>query len=91
MGMATFGLRNLVRSPLRLAVVGLLIGFPFFLLLVMQTIGDAVHRQTDLLKRTVDNTLQLRSRGSMGHVNMVGSSDSGTSSGARCDSPSLRS
>lgn len=75
MGMAKFGLRNLFRSRLRLAVVALLIGFPFFLLLVMQAIGDAVQRQTDLLKRTVDNTLQLRARGSMGHVNMVGSSD----------------
>jgi ABC-type antimicrobial peptide transport system permease subunit len=55
--------------------VALLIAFPFFLLLVMQAIGDAVHRQTALLRRTVDNTLQLRARGSMGHVNMVGSSD----------------
>ncbi len=75
MGMARFGFRNLFRSRLRLAVVALLIGFPFFLLLVMQAIGDAVHRQTELLKRTVDNTLQLRARGSMGHVNMVGSAD----------------
>ena len=75
MGMARFGLRNLFRSRLRLAIVALLIGFPFFLLLVMQAIGDAVQRQTDLLKRTVDNTLQLRARGSMGHVNMVGSSE----------------
>lgn len=75
MGMARFGVRNLFRSPLRLAIVALLIAFPFFLLLVMQAIGNAVHRQTDLLKRTVDNTLQLRARGSMGHVNMVGSSE----------------
>ncbi len=75
MGMARLGFRNLFRSRLRLAVVALLIAFPFFLLLVMQGIGDAVHRQTELLKRTVDNTLQLRARGSMGHVNMVGSSD----------------
>ena len=75
MGMARFGLRNLFRSRLRLAIVALLIAFPFFLLLVMQAIGDAVYRKTELLKRTVDNTLQLRARGSMGHVNMVGSSD----------------
>lgn len=75
MGMARFGLRNLARSKLRLALVALLIGFPFFLLLVMQAIGDAVQRQTELLKRAVDNTLQLRARGSLGHVNMVGSSD----------------
>jgi ABC-type antimicrobial peptide transport system permease subunit len=75
MGMARFGVRNLFRSWSRLAVVALLIAFPFFLLLVMQAIGDAVQRQTELLKRSVDNTLQLRARGSMGHVNMVGSSD----------------
>jgi ABC-type lipoprotein release transport system permease subunit len=73
--MARFGLRNVGRSKVRLAVVVLLIGAPFFLLLVMQQIGEAVQRQTELLKRTVDNTLQLRARGSMGHVNMVGSSD----------------
>ncbi len=75
MGMVKFGIKNLFRSPRRLAIVGLLIAFPFFLLLVMQAIGEAVQRQTELLKRTVDNTLQLRARGSMGHVNMVGSSD----------------
>jgi ABC-type antimicrobial peptide transport system permease subunit len=75
MGMARFGLRNLGRSKVRLAVVALLIGGPFFLLLVMQQIGEAVRHQTGALKRTVDNTLQLRARGSMGHVNMVGSSD----------------
>ncbi len=75
MGMARFGLRNLGRSKVRLAVVALLIAAPFFLLLVMQQIGEAVQRQTELLKRSVDNTLQLRARGSMGHVNMVGSSD----------------
>jgi len=73
MGMARFGLRNVGRSKVRLAVVALLIGGPFFLLLVMQQIEEAIQRQTDLLKRTVDNTLQLRARGSMGHVNMVGS------------------
>lgn len=75
MSMARFGLRNLGRSKLRLAVVTLLIGGPFFLLLVMQQIGEVVQHQTELLKRTVNNTLQLRARGSMGHVNMVGSSD----------------
>lgn len=75
MSMARFGLRNAGRSKVRLAMVMLLTGGPFFLLLVMQQIGEAVQRQTDLLKRTVDNTLQLRARGSMGHVNMVGSSD----------------
>ena len=75
MGMARLGLRNLVRRKGRLVVVALLIGIPFFLLLVMQALGDAVQRHTELLKRNVDTALQLRARGSMGHVNMVASSD----------------
>ncbi|MDR7553939.1 MAG: hypothetical protein QN117_13245 [Armatimonadota bacterium] len=66
MGMARFGLRNAGRSKVRLVVVALLIGAPIFLLLVMQQIGEAIERQTELLKRTVNNTLQLRARGSMG-------------------------
>ena len=72
MTMLRIGARNLWRSKLRLALVAALIGAPFFLLLVMQSIGDAVQRQTETLKQNVNNTLQLRARGSMGHVNMVG-------------------
>lgn len=73
--MIGFGLRNLFRSTPRLAIVAVLIGLPFFLFLVMQTIGAAMNAQTELLKRSVDNALQLRARGSMGHVNMVGNED----------------
>lgn len=72
MTMLRFGARNLWRSKLRLLLVAVLIGAPFFLLLVMQSIGEAVERQTEALKSSVNNTLQLRARGSMGHVNMVG-------------------
>lgn len=72
MTMLRVGVRNLWRSKLRLIVVAALIGAPFFLLLVMQSIGDAVQRQTETLKQNVNNTLQMRARGSMGHVNMVG-------------------
>lgn len=75
MTMLRIGMRNLWRSKLRLVIVAALIGAPFFLLLVMQSIGDAVRRQTDTLKENVNNTLQLRARGSMGHVNMVGNED----------------
>lgn len=75
MTMVGIGVRNLWRSKLRLGLVAALIGMPFFLLLVMQSIGDAVERQTDALKQNVNNTLQLRARGSMGHVNMVGNED----------------
>ena len=75
MTMLRIGVRNLWRSKLRLVLVAALIGSPFFLLLVMQSIGDAVERQTETLKQNVNNTLQLRARGSMGHVNMVGNED----------------
>ena len=75
MTMLRIGVRNLWRSKLRLVLVAALIGAPFFLLLVMQSIGDAVQRQTETLKQNVNNTLQLRARGSMGHVNMVGNED----------------
>ena len=75
MTMIRIGARNLWRSKLRLVIVAALIGAPFFLLLVMQSIGDAVERQTDILKESVNNTLQLRARGAMGHINMVGNED----------------
>lgn len=70
--MILLGLRNLVRNKLRLALVVLLIAIPFFLLLVMQAIGGAVQNQTAIPTRDVNTLLQLRARGSMGHVNMVG-------------------
>lgn len=72
MRMVSLGLRNLLRNRLRFAVVVLLIGFPFFFLLIFQAISSAVRAQTELLKRTVDAALQVRARGSMGHVNMMG-------------------
>lgn len=72
MGMIILGLRNLLRNKLRLVLVAILIGVPFFLLLTMQSIGDAVQRQTAVLTENVNTILQLRARGSMGHVNMVG-------------------
>ncbi len=72
MGMILLGLRNLFRNKLRLVVVVLLIAVPFFLLLTMQAIKGAVENQTAILTRDVNTLLQLRARGSMGHVNMVG-------------------
>lgn len=71
MGALTFGLRNLARNKVRLVLVAILIGVPFFLLLALQSIGDAVGRQTTVLTRDVNTNLQLRARGSMGHVNMT--------------------
>jgi ABC-type antimicrobial peptide transport system permease subunit len=71
--MIALGVRNLLRNKLRLVVVTLLIGFPFFLLLALQAIGATVRAYTEVLKQGVDTHLQLRAKGSMGHVNMVGS------------------
>lgn len=72
MGMISLGLRNLLRNKVRLVLVAILIGIPFFLLLAMYSIGDAVERQTSVLNQNVNTVLQLRGRGSMGHINMVG-------------------
>jgi ABC-type antimicrobial peptide transport system permease subunit len=73
MRMIVLGVRNLWRNKLRLVVVALLIGLPGALLLALQVIDAAVQAQTAALKRGVDTNLQLRAKGSMGHVNMVGS------------------
>ncbi len=73
--MVLFGLRNAARNKLRLVLVAVLIGLPYFLLLAMAAIGNAVERHTEGLLANVNNTVQLRARGSMGHVNMVGNQD----------------
>lgn len=72
MGTIAFGLRNLLRHKARLALVVAVIAIPVFLLLALYAIGDAVVRQTAVLTQEVNTVLQLRARGSMGHVNMVG-------------------
>lgn len=72
MRMVALGFRNLLRNKLRLLVVALLIGFPFFLFLAFQAIGAGVRAYTEALKQGVDTNLQARAKGSMGHVNMVG-------------------
>jgi len=71
MGMVLLGLRNLFRNKLRLMIVVLLLATPLFLLLAMQSIADAVSRQTTTLMQDVNTVLQLRARGSMGHINMI--------------------
>lgn len=71
MGMIFLGLRNLLRNKSRLVLIAVLIGVPFFLLLAVRSIGEAVDQQTAEMNRNVNTVLQLRSRGSMGHVNMT--------------------
>jgi ABC-type antimicrobial peptide transport system permease subunit len=70
MSMVVLGLRNLLRNKARLVLIACLIAVPVFLLLAMESIGEAVQRQTSVLTRDVNTVLQLRARGSMGHVNM---------------------
>jgi ABC-type lipoprotein release transport system permease subunit len=72
-GMMLHGLRNLGRSQRRLVITALLLGFPIFILLMLQAIEAAVQAYLAEMKRHVDNAVQVRARGSMGHVNMVGS------------------
>ena len=71
MGMVFLGLRNLLRNKSRLVLIAVLIGAPFFLLLAMQSVGEAVDQQTAEMNRNVNTVLQLRARGSLGHVNMT--------------------
>jgi ABC-type lipoprotein release transport system permease subunit len=74
MRMVILGARNVLRNKVRLVVVALLIAFPLFLLLAFQAMGATVRHYTEALKQGVDTSLQLRAKGSMGHVNMVGNS-----------------
>ena len=71
MGALGFGLRNLFRNKIRTALVVVVIAIPFFLLLALQAIGGAVEQQSAKLMHDVNTLLQLRARGSMGHVNMI--------------------
>src|SRR5919106_1534039 len=73
MGMMVHGFRNLRRSTRRVVITALLLGFPVFILLMLQVIETGVHSYLDEMKRHVNNAVQVRARGSMGHVNMVGS------------------
>lgn len=73
--MIAFGLRNALRSLPRFALVAALIGVPFFLMLTLHAIGRAVDAYSERLLHGVNDTLQIRAAGSMGHVNMVAQSD----------------
>lgn len=75
MSMIWLGLRNLARSWLRLFVVLGLLGVAFYLALTMTAIGNSMSARTEALQGSVNNTLQLRARGSMSHINMVRNDD----------------
>jgi hypothetical protein len=54
-------------------IIALLLGFPVFILLMLQAVESGVQYYLEELKRHVNTAVQVRARGSMGHVNMVGS------------------
>jgi ABC-type antimicrobial peptide transport system permease subunit len=75
MSMIWLGLRNLTRSRLRLLIALGLLAIAFYLALTMTAIGNSMSARTEALQQSVNNTLQLRPRGSMGHINMVRNDD----------------
>ncbi len=64
------GIKNVWRNPARLIIVALLISIPMFLVLVINVISADVKGSTETLKANVNNTLQIRAKGVLGHVNM---------------------
>jgi ABC-type antimicrobial peptide transport system permease subunit len=75
MSMIWLGLRNLTRSRLRLLITLGLLAIAFYLALTMTAIGNSMTARTQALQQSVNNTLQMRARGSMGHINMVRNDD----------------
>jgi cell division protein FtsX len=65
MSMVNMGVRNLMRNKPRLLLTAVLIAVPFFLLLAMQSIGQAVQKQAEVLTREVNTVVQLRATCSM--------------------------
>jgi len=68
-----YGFRNIFRNKVRLLVMAFLLGLPFALLFLMYGIDQGIRQQTAFFKSQVNNSIQVRAKGSMGHVNMVGS------------------
>lgn len=64
------GIKNVRRNPTRLIIAVLLISIPMFLVLVVNVLSVGVAEDTATLKETVNNKLQIRAKGAMGHVNM---------------------
>jgi ABC-type lipoprotein release transport system permease subunit len=70
MNTISLSIKNLLRNPARLIIVALLISIPMFLVLVVNVFSTSITADTETLKENVNNTLQIRAKGAMGHVNM---------------------
>jgi ABC-type lipoprotein release transport system permease subunit len=69
------GIKNIQRNPIRLIVVILLISIPMFLVLASNGFSTGIKESTETLKENVNNKLQIRAKGALGHVNMLYSQD----------------
>jgi ABC-type lipoprotein release transport system permease subunit len=72
MGMILYGLKNVGRYKIRTLTVMVLIALPFFALLMMSSVEDAMNNQIRRIQENVGTLIQIRPRGSLGHINQAG-------------------
>jgi ABC-type antimicrobial peptide transport system permease subunit len=72
MGMIRYGLKSVVRYKMRTLSVMVLIALPFFVLLMMSSVEDAMNNQIKRIEGNVGTLIQIRPRGSLGHINQAG-------------------
>ncbi len=65
-------MKNIWRSRVRTLMVVVLIALPFFALMMMSSVEDAIDSQITRIKENVGILIHLRPRGSLGHVNQAG-------------------
>ncbi len=68
-------IKNIQRNPIRLVVVVLLISIPMFFVLASNGFSAGIKESTETLKESVNNKLQMRAKGALGHVNMLSGQD----------------
>jgi ABC-type lipoprotein release transport system permease subunit len=72
MGMILYGLKNVKRHKMRTLTVMILIALPFFVLLMMSSVENAMNYQIKRIQENVGTLIQIRPRGSLGHINQAG-------------------
>ncbi len=72
MGMLLYGLKNVGRYKIRTLTVMVLIALPFFVLLMMSSVENAMNNQIRRIQENVGTLIQIRPRGSLGHINQAG-------------------
>ncbi len=72
MGMLLYGLKNVGRNKMRTLIVVVLVALPFFVLLMMSSVENAMNYQIKRIQENVATLIQIRPRGSLGHINQAG-------------------